>query len=157
MAEPLKNLYTEGLIRQLAKCLHQHDARINQQDFLERIFSAQWPALELKQRMRHITLTMKDFLPEDYLQTLPILVECSQQFKGFETMFFPEYVELFGQQHFEPSMQALEVMTEYSSSEFAVRPYIIAQPDLMMKQMLDWSHSPNLHVRRLATEGCRLT
>jgi len=52
-------------------------------------------------------------------------------------------------------MHALEQFTAHSSAEFAVRPFIIRQPERMMKQMKRWSQHVNEHVRRLASEGCR--
>ena len=48
----------------------------------------------------------------------------------------------------------MEEMTKYSSSEFAVRPFIELYPK-MMAQMLKWAKHDNYHVRRLASEGCR--
>jgi 3-methyladenine DNA glycosylase AlkC len=52
-------------------------------------------------------------------------------------------------------MNALEHFTSGSSSEFAIRPFIIQAPQKTMKQMEAWSLSDNHHVRRLASEGCR--
>jgi len=46
-------------------------------------------------------------------------------------------------------------LTQYSSAEFAVRPFIVKYPEQMMAQMLIWARSDNLHIRRLASEGCR--
>jgi len=155
MPEPLKNLYTESLINKLALCIQDQHPNFNAGKFTSSIFNEEWSQLELKQRMRHITQNLHHFLGLDYAQALPVLIHCSQQFSGFETMFFPEYVELYGQQDFTGSMQALEIMTQFSSAEFAVRPFIIKQPERMMQQMLNWSFSDNKHIRRLASEGCR--
>ena len=155
MPEPLKNLYTTALINQLASCLQKQHPKFDSQAFISAIFNDQWANFELKQRMQHITLNLHQFLDVDYLQALPTLINCSRQFNGFETMFFPEYVELFGMHEFKPSMSAIEIMTQYSSSEFAIRPFIIQQQDQSMLQMLKWSSSKNHHVRRLASEGCR--
>ncbi len=155
MPEPLKNLYTRELIEKLATCLQKQLTDFNSQEFISSIFNEQWEDLELKQRMRHITLKLHHFLDLDYHQVLPVLIHCSRQFRGFETMFFPEYVELFGKHEFTASMSALEIMTEFSSAEFAIRPFIIQQPQRTMTQMIEWSLSENYHVRRLASEGCR--
>jgi len=64
-------------------------------------------------------------------------------------------VECYGLHDFATSMPALEHFTKYSSSEFAVRTFILQDEKRMMKQMLHWANSDNHHVRRLATEGCR--
>ena len=55
----------------------------------------------------------------------------------------------------EHSIQCLERYTLYSSSEFAVRPFIINHEKRMLLQLLEWSNHENEHVRRLASEGCR--
>ena len=50
---------------------------------------------------------------------------------------------------------ALTHFTQFSSSEFAVRPYIIKYQKQMINQHLIWSKHKNYHVRRLASEGIR--
>jgi 3-methyladenine DNA glycosylase AlkC len=105
--------------------------------------------------MRHITQTIYTHLPADFKASLDILTKVAPQFKGFQYMFFPEFVELYGIDNLQLSLPALELFTQYSSAEFAVRPFIIKYPREMMQQMLAWAQSPNHHVRRLASEGCR--
>ena len=72
-------------------------------------------------------------------------------------MFFPDFVEVFGMepQHWELSLAALERFTERSTSEFAIRAFILNDPERMAEQMLEWADHPNEHVRRLASEGIR--
>jgi len=65
------------------------------------------------------------------------------------------YVEQFGLDDYETSVKAIERITQFSSCEFSVRPFIIKYPDEMMKQMLIWSKHKHWGVRRLASEGCR--
>jgi 3-methyladenine DNA glycosylase AlkC len=70
-------------------------------------------------------------------------------------MFIPQFVERYGMQDWETSVPALERLTRYGSSEFAVRPFIKQDQARMLTTMLDWAENENYHVRRLATEGCR--
>lgn len=119
------------------------------------IFDESWPRKELKERMRRITRTLRRFLPEDFRDALAVLLPVAPQFSGFEFMFFPEFVELYGIDDFEASVPALEAFTPYSSSEFAVRPFIVRYGAPMMEQMERWTGHENEHVRRLASEGCR--
>ena len=70
-------------------------------------------------------------------------------------MIFQDFVEVYGLDDFENSMRALEVFTINSSSEFAIRQFIVKYPQNTMKQMKIWALSENEHIRRLATEGCR--
>ncbi len=155
MPEPLKNLYTPQLIDNLSKAIKPRYPEFNSRKFKNYIFNSNWQQLELKQRLRHITKGLNQFLPSSYAKTLSILKPVAKEFSGFEYMFFPDYVELYGLDHFDASIKALEHFTKYSTSEMAVRPFIIKYPDEMMGQMDCWSQSNNYHVRRLASEGCR--
>ncbi|MCF6283304.1 MAG: DNA alkylation repair protein [Candidatus Polarisedimenticolaceae bacterium] len=155
MAEPLKNRYNEAFIGRLVGELSAHHAPFDGDAFARQLFDSSWPERELKQRMRHITGTLHAYLPADYRQTLEILKPVSRHFSGFEPMFFPDYVECYGLDDYQASIPALAHFTQYSSSEFAVRPFIERYGDEMMLQMQRWAESDNHHIRRLASEGCR--
>jgi len=155
MPEPLKNAYNKKFITTLSKEISNVYPSFQSKEFQRSIFDADWKQKELKQRMRHITETLAAYLPDDYAEALTILKPASEKFGGFEPMFFPAYVELYGMEHYQKSIIALEHFTQFSSSEFAVRPFIIRYGKTMMKQMATWSKSKNYHVRRLASEGCR--
>lgn len=106
--------------------------------------------------MRHITEGLGLLLPADYRQALKILRPVAVRFADFDlSFFFPDFVEVYGLDDYDTSVSAMEHFTKYSSSEFAVRPFIIRYDDRMMKQMEDWAESDNDHVRRLSSEGCR--
>jgi len=155
MPEPLKNAYSFDLIDQLAKEFKLHYSPFNKKKFTQSVLSDDWDNLELKQRMSRIVEVLGVCLPSDYPEAIDILIPVSKKFNGMIHMFFPEFVEQFGMEHFELSMNTLEQLTSGSTSEFAIRPFIIAQPKKAMKQMSLWSSSENEHVRRLASEGCR--
>lgn len=155
MPEPLKNIYDAHLIQQLSLEIKKRYTKFDSKKFRLHIFDNSWPQLELKQRMRHIAQSLKQFIPKNYSQSLNILKPAAEQFSGFEGMFFPDYVELYGIDTFDLSMDALGHFTQYSSSEFAVRPFIVEYPQKMMRQMSVWATSDNHHLRRLASEGCR--
>jgi len=155
MGEPLKNLFNEKLIRELSTALQSEYPVFDSGGFFRTIFDDQWENLELKERMNHIALTLGDYLPDDYSEAVYLLKTVTSQFEGLGHMVFPAFIEIYGLETFETSIEALELFTQYSSSEFAVRPFIIKYPARMMKQMNLWSRSENHHVRRLASEGCR--
>ena len=155
MPEPLKNIYTVEFVTRLAENINRLNMPFNKDAFINHIFDQHWSKLELKQRMNQITVNLHRHLNCDYLTALPVLQDCCKEFGGFESMLFPHYVELYGQHEYEASMQALEIMTQFSSSEFAIRPFIVKHPKQTMSQMLKWSKHKNFHVRRLASEGCR--
>lgn len=153
--EPLKNVYSNQFISDLAQKLKKNYTSFNSVEFLNTVFDNEWPQKELKQRMRHITNSLHIFLPKNYQKALNVLIKVAPNYTGFAPMFFPDFVETYGLDHFNESIKALEFFTQFSSSEFAVRPFIIKYPVEMMTQMMIWSTSENEHVRRLASEGCR--
>ena len=74
---------------------------------------------------------------------------------GLALIIFPDFVEIFGLENFDESMDALEFFTEFGSSEFAVRQFIKLDQKRALEFFKQWSKSKNHHVRRLASEGCR--
>ncbi|WP_219712683.1 DNA alkylation repair protein, partial [Clostridioides difficile] len=106
-------------------------------------------------RCRKISMSLGMYLPEDYKEALSILEKSVTGF--YFAFFFPDFVEVYGQDdiNWDLSISALERNTEYWSSEFAVRAFIIKDEERMMAQMRKWSKHKSEHVRRLASEGCR--
>lgn len=155
MAEPLKDLYNTPFFRQFSSILKQAYPSLDEQEFIARIFDKEWEQRELKQRMRHVTHTLASFLPPSYEDAVRILMQIAPQCRGFEYLFFPDFIQVYGLERFELSIEALKCFTSSSSSEFAVRPFIEQAPAHMMAVMEQWAADDNPHVRRLASEGCR--
>ena len=65
------------------------------------------------------------------------------------------HIEVYGLGYPEESLHALEQITRLVSAEFAVRPFILRDPDRTMEYFRRWSLDENATVRRLASEGCR--
>ena len=155
MPEPLKNLYNLEFVASLSRELKSIYDHFDSEGFKSDVFNNEWENKELKDRLKHISETLHQYLPSNYQQAIKILMEVSSKFSGFEAMIFPGYVELYGLDKYENSIYALEHFTKHSSSEFAVRPFIKKYGEKMMEQMEKWAKSKNHHVRRLASEGCR--
>lgn len=114
-----------------------------------------WPVLELKGRQIRIAQALNEYLPADFSHAAKIVVAIAPKYKGYVGIAFPQFISDYGLLHYNDSVKALEILTQYSSSEFAVRPFILAYPDKMVKQMQLWSKHENEHVRRLSSEGMR--
>ena len=82
-------------------------------------------------------------------------MKIAPEITGFDAMCLPDFVEMYGLEHWDLSFEALEVFTKSCSSEFAVRPFIAKDTDKAMKKMYVFAESDNHHVRRLSSEGCR--
>ncbi len=155
MPEALKDRYTPELISALAGQLNAAYKKFDVDAFESQVFCDEWEEKELKDRMIHLSIVMKALLPRDYSKAIAILKKACVHFSGFEYMCFPEFVSRYGLDQYEVSIDALAHFTPFSSSEFAVRPFIIRYPEKMMAQMQRWAEDENYHVRRLASEGCR--
>lgn len=157
MAEPLKNFLNRKYITDISKAFKKAYRTFPDQKFIKDVLNKNWKNLELKERQTHICNSLRKNLPEDYKKALPIVLKAAPNFGGYEALFFPEFVSSFGmdEKHRKISLDALEELTQYSSSELAVRPFILEDPEKMMKWILKLSKHKNYHMRRLASEGCR--
>jgi len=158
MAKLLKHLYNETYIQVLTNNITLNYPDFDAIDFTNKIFDNSWESKELKQRMRHISNTLYQFLPKNYNESINILestfVKMNHKYT-LENIIFQDFVEVHGIGCFEKSMEALECFTINSSSEFAIRQFILQHFDKTMAQMKIWAKSNNEHIRRLASEGCR--
>ncbi len=116
MAEPLKDLYNKELIRNLASEIKSHRPGFDVRGFERTVFDADWKRKELKERMATISTNLHKHLKGTYTEVIEVLIPASSRFNGFEYMFFPGYVELYGLDYFEESVRALEHFTRHSSS-----------------------------------------
>src|SRR5262245_34951898 len=159
MPEPLKNMYNTQFIQNLSTAIQSVDSSFNAENFAQQVLNHEWEKRELKDRMRHITHSLRATLPAEYATALTVLRRAATHplltNYTFEMMICPDFVEVYGLQDWEVSLAALEQFTQQCSAEFAVRPFIVQDSERMMAQMLQWASHENHHVRRLASEGCR--
>ncbi|MDJ0497535.1 MAG: DNA alkylation repair protein [Acidimicrobiia bacterium] len=130
---------------------------LDEDTLLELIFDSEWEERALKQRIRHIAVSVRSFLPPDYAEALRIMRDAARTVDGgwMSVWSFNDFVEEYGVDHPDISLPALEQFTKLASSEFAVRPFIVSYPVRMAKQMLAWASHSDPAVRRLASEGYR--
>jgi 3-methyladenine DNA glycosylase AlkC len=155
--EPFKNMFNRKFVGRLAKEIGGVYLGFDRDSFMETVFDEEWEAKELKARMRHISVSMGRFLPDDFPEAVGIVRRAAPILDGqsFAAMVLPDFVEVFGLEHWEESMAALEQFTQQSSAEFAIRPFLLRDLERGMAQMLAWAGHESYHVRRLASEGCR--
>lgn len=58
-------------------------------------------------------------------------------------------------EHFDETMDFIEQLTKRFTGEFVIRPLLRAKPKAVINRVTRWSLDPNVHVRRLASEGLR--
>jgi 3-methyladenine DNA glycosylase AlkC len=157
MADALKDMYDDEFLRKFAGKVYGVYKIFDIEKFISITIDDTWDELKLMARMGRITETLHLYLPQKYEDALEILFAIDESCVGFPYLFFPNFVAMYGQsnENWELSMVALERFTIRSSSEFAVRAFIMRDQRRMMSQMLEWSRSSNENVRRLSSEGCR--
>ena len=157
MAEALKNMYNREFLQQFGEKVYKVYDSFDIKGFIANVLDNTWIELKLMERMNRITIILRAYLPESYDESIDILFKIDELCEGFPYLFFPNFVATYGQtdKDWELSMLALKRFTNRSSSEFAVRPFIMHNPERMIDKMIEWSKDNNEHVRRLASEGCR--
>jgi 3-methyladenine DNA glycosylase AlkC len=150
-------LFKEEHIRAFAGAIHDAYPTFDREGFVDRVLADPWDELALKERMRHISTVLHEFLPGDYQAALDILIEAAPHLPGesFIGMVPSDYVAQYGLDDWEVSLPALELFTRRISAEYAVRPFILRDPARMIAQMRAWAEHDSPEVRRLASEGCR--
>jgi 3-methyladenine DNA glycosylase AlkC len=155
LAEELRNIYNEEFVTKLGNAIKMVYSPFETKEFHVFVFQPDWSELTLKERMRRITESMHKTLPNDYSAAIKILYQVAPKFPGLAGIIFPDYVDQYGLDNWDQSMEALAFFTPYSTSEFAVRPFLSKEQDKMLKQMIEWSKHSDEHIRRLASEGSR--
>jgi 3-methyladenine DNA glycosylase AlkC len=156
MSERLVDMFfSDKFITELGNKIKDRYPDFDQAQFNRLIYNKDWASKELKEKMHHTTRCLGATLPEDYSQALNILTEIAPNFKGFDVMVFPDYVEHYGLDHWDLSLSALAIFTRLCSSEFAIRPFLDRDPERAMPYMYKWARDKDQHLRRLASEGCR--
>ena len=159
IARPKSNAWKDRIdrnsIQTIANEIKSAFKKFNNKSFVETLITPQFLKLELKERINQTATVLADFLPSDYKKATEILIKAAPNLGEFENWILTAYIELFGLKQFKVSIDALETLTRYSTSEFAVRPFMIAYPDKMISYLHKWSKDKNEHVRRLAAEASR--
>ncbi len=154
--EPLKNLVNKDVVKAYSNELEKHIVNFDSEQFIKIILNEDWEQRELMDRIHHIAAVINESTECSFDEVVSGLEKAAPNLpSGFEQIIFPAYVKLFGLNHFERSMKSLEQLTQYSTGEFAIRPFIKKYPEKTMEQMLLWANHENEHVRRLSSEGCR--
>jgi len=166
--EPFKNLFSPELVGVLADHLEALIPTFERTTF-EGPILADLESLELKARAQLIADHVHVALPDDHVERVRILTAMlhpdqedhvdaksdADGICGWGVMPLSMVVGQHDLEHFDSSLALLREMTTRSSSEFAVRYFLLADQPRAIAIMGPWANDPNLHVRRLVSEGTR--
>lgn len=154
-AEPFKHWFNAELYRQLADTLADLAPRFDRKRFLALCLEG-LDERELMDRLRQTAIAFDASLPGTYRDKLEVALAFAPRIpRGFVTLSLCDFVARHGLNDFDRSLEALRFLTSFGSAEFAVRPFILKDPDRALATLLTWTRSPDEHVRRLASEGSR--
>ena len=150
-----KDSLNKNTIEELAEQLGRTYKKFDRDNFVAFILTTEFFNLELKERISKIADALKEFLPKKYPQAINVIKKTAPEVGGFENWALLMYVEKYGLDYFDDSINAMEVLTKLSTAEFAIRPFMIRYTDKMMPILHRWTKDKNKHIRRLAAEGSR--
>jgi 3-methyladenine DNA glycosylase AlkC len=160
MAEPLKNLFGMEIAQGIgAEILRVHPG-FDTRSFCREVKQGYEP-LNLMARGRHIAQALRRHLPDDYPKALRILLASlgPRPTGGSMAVFFymphTQFVSEFGLDHLEASLEAQYHLTQRFTAEFSIRPFLVHHPRETLKRLRTWAVDPDMHVRRLVSEGTR--
>lgn len=153
----LKDLVDRDSVEAIAAAVASQVDELAAADIVAAVFDDAWEGRALKQRIRHIAVSIRSFLPDDYAAALAVMRRAGKSVEaGWMSVWaFNDFVEEYGVDDPDISLPALEQFTKMASAEFAVRPFINRYPERMANQMLAWADNSDPLVRRLASEGYR--
>ncbi len=170
MGEPFKNFIDETLVREAAVHLARTAPGFDAPRFVA-LATEGLESLELKARAMRLADALEATLPAAFdaaAAAIEAALAPPSQDEELGTMrlseaglagwvLWPmgEYVARRGMAQPERALALLAELTQRFSAEFAIRPFIAAHPALAFETLARWVRHPNLHVRRLASEGSR--
>jgi 3-methyladenine DNA glycosylase AlkC len=119
---------------------------------------------DLMPRGWKIAEALHHHLPSNYEEAVEILInslgsklENTKEFGMAPFLYLPHtfFVAKYGIEHFEVSMHAQYELTQRFTAEFSLRPFLTRYPAATLARLEKWADDPNLHVRRLVSEGTR--
>ena len=153
--EPLKEMFNRPFYDRFASEFARADKNFNKKKFLEEV-TRNMEDLSLNQRMRRTSEILRHTLPSDYKKAIRMMEEViPHTLRGYTNLVFPDFVGLYGHDHFDLSMEALKLFTKFGSSEFAIREFLKRDFNKTIKVMHSWARDKDYHVRRLSSEGSR--
>jgi 3-methyladenine DNA glycosylase AlkC len=158
VSEPLKNQVDRAVLDRIAARFVSVEPGFDASRFVDDL-AVELPDLELKDRIAAIARGLHSELPQPYPDALDVVVAASRQpepergdFDGWPLCTF---VEVYGVEHPDDSLAAMEHLSLGFSCEFAVRPFLTEHTETTFRRLEGWTRHPMAVVRRLVSEGTR--
>ncbi len=173
MPEPFKNLLSAQVIADIGRHMARAHAGFDRRHFVT-LATQGLDALEMKARSQHICNALERTLPADFAAAADVMeaalatldTPLDQTLDGptgarddglssWAVWPLTEYVARHGHADTPRALAALHAMTQRFTAEWAIRPFILREPELSFAALHTWTTDPSAHVRRLVSEGSR--
>ena len=170
MATELKHLLPMTAALQLGEGLKSAGVSLSLAAW-QRALGADFEQLGLMDRGRRLSGVLGQFLPSDFRQAAPLLVQTMGQPMGLDTRGEPVapgdvvssfyhlphsmYIAEHGLDHLPEAMQVQHALTQRFTAEFSLRPFLQAHTQATLAYLAQWASDPSAHVRRAVSEATR--
>ena len=163
MAKKLKEYYDHEYLKFLSNLIIRQYDKFDKKTFFELTTSIE--ELEFNQRQDLIATALYKSFDLDYEDTVAIFYKIlGEELKGNSGAFsegwwlwpIGKFVEMYGEEYFQISIDFSKELTKRFTSEYCMRPLIKKYPEASLKILYDWSKDDNERVRRLSSECLRI-
>ena len=165
MAKKLKDYYDHQYVENLFEKLKSVSSQIDKEEYYGKI-PANYDDLTFLKRQDVLAEAIDAGIRRPYTNTLDLFRLMWGEELEKETGMFTQgwwlwplgrYVEKHALEDMEETMSFAHDFTKRHTGEFMVRPILINHTRYLMETFLKWSQDENVHVRRLSSEGIRIS
>jgi len=161
VAEPLKDRFGPDVPVRIAAMIASVHPDFQSDGFIARALEG-YEDLELTPRARQIADALAAHLPADPEEAITVLVASldppTRRLEGMDSfLYLPHvfFVAEYGLGCLEASLAAQRELTQRFTAEFSIRSFLERYPDETLGRLRLWARDPDVHVRRLVSEGTR--
>jgi 3-methyladenine DNA glycosylase AlkC len=170
MATELKHLLPMTAALQLGERLQSAGVTLSLAAW-QRSLGADFEQLGLMDRGRRLSVVLGQFLPSDFRQAAPLLVQSMGLPMGLDPRGEPVapgdvassfyhlphsmYIAEHGLNHLPEAMRAQHALTQRFTAEFSLRPFLQVHTQATLAHLEQWANDPSAHVRRAVSEATR--
>ena len=132
--EPFKNLYNKKSVTKLSDQIKRSHPSFDTKLFMQKVLNG-LNKMEMKERVVHISENIHNALPGPYKKNIQILMKTLKSpqntngLSGFILWPYSHYIETYGADDFDTSINALYELTQRFTSEFGVRIFLENEPE----------------------------
>jgi 3-methyladenine DNA glycosylase AlkC len=163
MASALKDFFNRDAVARIAAMISAASPEFPAEKFVADA-SKGLAELELVPRAAHIARALHKYLPPNFEQAAAILERslgprlAATEGNGMAPFLYMPHV-IFVAEHglddFEAALQLQYELTKRFSAEYSIRAYLERYPERTLERLRIWVDDPDVHVRRLVSEGTR--